>query len=175
MKSRENSFQGWKTLFWKVCLNRMKSGVTFQGWIKLFWKVCLHRMKSRENPFSGLNSTVLKSLFKSHEMLGKHFSGLENTFKKIPSILLLALKTSFSVEFWEDQTYKHSFLYGSPKNAFLSLKNVVKTFEWFQGSKGVFIPFLKIWFSCRDKNFYGITKKNCFWLVKTSFSVLKDV
>jgi len=36
-------------------------------------------MKSRENPFSGLNSHVLKSLFKSREKSGKHFSGLKNT------------------------------------------------------------------------------------------------
>jgi len=84
--------------------------------------------KSREKSgkhFSGLKNTFWKSFFKSHEMLGKHFSGLENTFKKIPSILLLAVKTSFSVEFWENQIYKHSFLYGYPKNAFLSLKNVI--------------------------------------------------
>ena len=98
--SRENTFQGWKTLFWKVCLNRMKSGVTFVGWIKLFWKVCLNRMKSG-NHFSGLNKTFLKSLFTSYEVRKSLLGAEKHFFEKFvcivwsPEITFQGWKTLF--------------------------------------------------------------------------------
>jgi len=78
--SQEITFQGWKTLFWKVCLNRVKSREnTFQGW----------KILESGKQFSGLKNTqVGKTLFRAE----KH------CFKKFVQIAWKVGKTLFRVE-----------------------------------------------------------------------------